>query len=79
MRERVVTITSGQNGLRYSVFAKSGAVLAAALDEAQLAEQHPDVYEQVRPVSLAKPPLALPSGLGCSLDFSSKSCWLEST
>jgi hypothetical protein len=49
MRERVVTITSGQNGPRYSVFAKDGAVLAAALNEAQLAEQHPDVYEQVRP------------------------------
>jgi len=49
MRERVVTITSGQNGLLYSVFTKDGAVLAAALNEAQLAEQHPDLYEQVRP------------------------------
>lgn len=49
MRERVVAITSGQNGLHYSVFAKDGAVLAAALSEAQLAQQHPDVYEQVRP------------------------------
>lgn len=49
MRDRVVAITSGQNGLQYSVTMKDGTVLDANLSEAQLKEKHPVVYEQVRP------------------------------
>lgn len=49
MRDRVISITSGLEGLQYSVLMKDGTVLAANLSEAQLAQKHPDVYEQVRP------------------------------
>lgn len=49
MRDRVVAITSGSDGLQYSVLTQDGTVLAANLSEAQLAQKHPDVYEQVRP------------------------------
>lgn len=49
MRDRVVAITSGPDGLQYSVTMKDGTVLDANLSEAQLAQKHPVVYEQVRP------------------------------
>lgn len=49
MRDRVVAITSGSDGLKYSVITKDGTVLSANLSEAQLAQKYPDVYEQVRP------------------------------
>jgi hypothetical protein len=49
MRDRVVAITSGSDELQYSVIMKDGTVLDANLSEAQLAEKHPVVYEQVRP------------------------------
>ena len=49
MRDRVVAITSGSNGIYYSVFAQDGTVLAANLSKDQLAQKHPDVYEQVHP------------------------------
>lgn len=49
MRDHSVTITSSSEGLRYSVFMPDGAVLAANLSAAQLAVEHPEVYEQVSP------------------------------
>lgn len=49
MRDRVVAMSSGKGGLQYSVIMKDGTVLDANLNEAQLAEKHPVVYEQVRP------------------------------
>ena len=54
MRDRVVTITSGSDGLQYSVMMEDGTVLDANLSEAQLAQKHPEVYEQVRP-AIASP------------------------
>lgn len=49
MRDRIVVITNGKDGLKYSVKMKDGTVLSANLSENELAQKHPDVYEQVRP------------------------------
>ncbi len=49
MRDRVIIITNAQDGVKYSVKTKDGSVLSANLTEDELAQKHPDVYEQVRP------------------------------
>ncbi|BAZ70475.1 MAG: hypothetical protein KME28_12745 [Pelatocladus maniniholoensis HA4357-MV3] len=49
MRDRIVVITNGKDGLNYSVKSKDGTVLSANISENELAQKHPDVYEQVRP------------------------------
>ncbi|MDM9382094.1 hypothetical protein QUB80_15435 [Chlorogloeopsis sp. ULAP01] len=49
MRDRIVVITNGKDGLKYSVKMKDGTMLSANLSEDELAQQHPDVYDQVRP------------------------------
>ncbi|OWY69975.1 hypothetical protein B7486_18645 [cyanobacterium TDX16] len=49
LRDRTVKITSGSQGLNYSVFSQDGTVLDANLNETQLAERHPELYERVRP------------------------------
>jgi hypothetical protein len=49
MRDRIVTIANGKDGLKYSVKSKDGTVLSANISENELAQKHPDVYEQVRP------------------------------
>lgn len=54
MRDHVVAITSGSEGLLYSLSMNDGTVLDANLREVQLAEKHPEVYEQVRP-AIASP------------------------
>lgn len=54
MRDSVVEITSNSDGIKYSVTTKDGKVLSENLDEAQLAQKHPDVYDQVRP-AIANP------------------------
>jgi hypothetical protein len=49
MRDRVITIHNGSNGLSYTVRTQDGAVLDAQLNEAQLQAKYPDVYDTVRP------------------------------
>ncbi|NHC35470.1 hypothetical protein [Scytonema millei] len=49
LRDRTVKIISGSHGLNYSVFSQDGTVLDANLNETQLAEKHPELYEKVRP------------------------------
>lgn len=49
LRDRIVKITSSSQGLNYSVLFQDGAMLDANLDENQLAEKHPELYERVRP------------------------------
>lgn len=49
MRDRIVIITSSSAGLQYSLLTQDGTVIAANLSEDQLAQKHPDVYEQFRP------------------------------
>jgi len=49
LRDRIVKITSGSQGLNYSVLSQDGTVLDANLNENQLAEKHPELYERVRP------------------------------
>jgi hypothetical protein len=54
LRDRVITITSAQSELRYSVETSDGQVLAHDLTEAQLEARHPDLYQQIRP-AIAQP------------------------
>ncbi|NJK52813.1 MAG: hypothetical protein HC936_08205 [Leptolyngbyaceae cyanobacterium SU_3_3] len=54
LRDRVITITSAQNKLRYSVETRDGQVLADDLTEAQLEARHPELYQQIRP-AIAQP------------------------
>lgn len=61
MRDRVVIITSGSDGLQYTLLTQDGTVLAANLSEDQLAQKHPDVYEQFRPA------IALPASPGVTI------------
>lgn len=49
LRDRTVKITSGSQGLNYSILSQNGTVLDANLNETQLAEKHPELYEKVRP------------------------------
>lgn len=49
LRDRIVKITSGSQGLNYSILSQDGTVLDANLSENQLAEKHPELYERVRP------------------------------
>ncbi|PSM49691.1 hypothetical protein C7Y66_07910 [Chroococcidiopsis sp. CCALA 051] len=49
LRDRIVKITSGSQGLIYSVISPDGTVLDANLNETQLAQKHPELYEKVRP------------------------------
>ena len=65
MRDRVVAITSSSDGLQYSGLTKSGTVLVANLSEAQLAQKHPEVYEQVRPAiaSFVTPDVTIWAGM----------------
>ena len=65
MRDQVVAITSGSDGLQYSVFTQDGSVLAANISEDQFAQKHPDLYEQVRPAiaGLATPGVNIWAGM----------------
>lgn len=49
LRDRTVEIASTSQGLSYSVLSQDGTVLDANLNENQLAEKHPELYEKVRP------------------------------
>lgn len=49
LRDRIIKITSGSQGLNYSVLSQDGTVLDANLNENQLAKKHPELYERVRP------------------------------
>ena len=49
LRDRTVKITSGSQGLTYSILSQDGTVLDANLNQNQLAEKHPELYERVRP------------------------------
>ncbi|MFQ4146450.1 hypothetical protein [Chlorogloeopsis sp. ULAP02] len=49
LRDRIVVITNGKDELKYSVKMKDGTMLSANLSEDELAQQHPDIYDQVRP------------------------------
>lgn len=61
MRDRIVIITSSSDGLQYSLLTQDGSVIAANLSEDQLAQKHPDVYEQFRPA------IALPASSGVTI------------
>jgi hypothetical protein len=49
MRDRIVVIANSKDGLKYSVKMKDGTVLSANLSEDELAQQHPDIHDQVHP------------------------------
>ena len=60
MREHVVTITNGRDGLLYSLSTKNSTVLDANLSSAQLEAKYPDVYENIRPaIASSKAPWLL--------------------
>lgn len=49
LRDRTITITAAPTGYRYTIADEAGAVLSAGLTEEQLAEQHPELVEALRP------------------------------
>lgn len=49
LRDRTVTITSSADGQKYTITSHDGVVLATSLDQTQLAQAHPDLYDQLRP------------------------------
>ncbi|WP_017316353.1 hypothetical protein [Mastigocladopsis repens] len=49
MRDRVITINFGSNGLLYTVSTQDGTVLDAQLSDAQLQAKYPEIYDDVRP------------------------------
>lgn len=49
LRDRTLIITAAPTGYRYTVADAAGAVLSAGLTEEQLAEQHPELAETLRP------------------------------
>jgi hypothetical protein len=49
LRDRVITINSGPNGLSYTISNQDGTVLDAQLSDAQLQAKYPEVYDDVRP------------------------------
>lgn len=49
LRDRTITITAAPTGYRYTIADEAGAVLSAGLTEEQLAEQHPELLDTLRP------------------------------
>ncbi|MBD0333899.1 MAG: hypothetical protein ICV62_00270 [Cyanobacteria bacterium Co-bin13] len=49
LRDRTITITSAPAGYRYTIADEAGTVLSASLTEEQLADQHPELAEALRP------------------------------
>lgn len=49
LRDRIVKITATSQGLNYSILSQDGTMLDANLSEDRLAEQHPELYERIRP------------------------------
>jgi hypothetical protein len=49
MRDQVITIANGSNGLLYTVSTLDGKELDTHLDDAQLQAKYPDLYESIRP------------------------------
>ncbi len=53
-RDARVTLLSSASGLRFTVHSVEGKLLATRLGEAQLAREHPNIYELIRS-SIASP------------------------
>lgn len=49
LRDRTIVISSGSDGLVYSVSTPDGTVVDANLSEEQLQAKYPDVYDNIRP------------------------------
>jgi hypothetical protein len=48
LRDRSITVTSTSDGIRYTIRAQDGTIIAAQLNEADLQAKHPEVYEKVK-------------------------------